>query len=81
MSHYQKIACTGVRLVAFTLFVWGIISFMYWALGSISPNNPPDETLSGGIVFWSGVIYTFAGIVVFLLSKAAGKMIGRGMDD
>jgi len=80
MSHYQKLACLGVRLISLITFLIGILWIAFGTLGLLSPNNSPDAN-PGNTVLWAGLIYIVAAVAAYFLAKPAGRFLGRNLDN
>lgn len=77
MSHYAKLAAVGVRVAAVLLFLLGLTSFVYTAVCAAFRVYPFAELAR---YFYSGILYTMLGVVIFLLGTAIGRFVARGIE-
>ena len=77
MSHYAKLAAVAVRVAAALLFMLGLTSFVYTLVCAAFRVYPLAEL---GRYFYSAIIYTLLGVVIFLLGKSIGRFVARGIE-
>ena len=66
MNHYQKKAAFIMRLVGTFIFLYGIFLVINYARMFLS---------------FTGLFYGLIGLVIFLLGKPIGYIVGKGLDD
>ncbi len=77
MNHYQKLATVLVRCVGGLSATLGALGLLYGAaLRAQGVPFSPDQAERFGASFW----YIVVGIVVFLLARPIGRLLGRGLE-
>jgi len=77
MNHYAKLAAVGVRVAAAIVFMFGLVGLLY-TIGCALLGLYPLAELAR--YFYSGIIYTILGVIIFLLGKVIGRFVARGIE-
>jgi len=77
MNHYQKIATVLVRAAGAAAAAVGVLGFVYGTvLVARGTSLSPDQAERYGSSVW----YVVFGLMLFLLARPLGRLLGRGLD-
>ncbi|HJR06470.1 MAG TPA: hypothetical protein VJ842_04360 [Pyrinomonadaceae bacterium] len=76
MSHYMNLALIGVRLIAFVIFLIGLIGFVYVVTVFLLTRHMSGENVER---FVACIPYLVAGVVIFGLSRRIGRLVSKGL--
>lgn len=77
MNHYQKIAIVLVRTAGAAAAAVGMLGFVYGTtLVMRGAPLSPDQAERYGSSVW----YVVFGLVLFLVARPLGRLLGRGLD-
>lgn len=77
MNHYQKVAIVLVRGAGAAAVAVGLLGFVYGtALVARGTSLSPEQAERFGSSVW----YIVFGLVLFLLGRPLGRLLGRGLD-
>jgi hypothetical protein len=77
MNHYQKLAIVLVRCAGAGAVALGVLGFVYGAaLVARGTSLSPDQAERFGSSVW----YVVFGLVLFLLARPLGRLLGRRLE-
>ena len=77
MSHYQKLATMLVRGAGIAALALGLLGLIY---GAVLHARGVSLTAEQAERFGASVWYVVIGLLLFLLGRPLGRLIGRGLD-
>ena len=81
MNHYSKLSVMIIRLVGVLSFLVGFMGLVYGVLaGTLLSTNNPEYTLRSARLVSAG-IFILVGVIVYLLGKPIGRIVGRGIGE
>jgi hypothetical protein len=77
MNHYQKLAIVLIRFAGCAAVAVGLLGFVYGAaLMARGASLSPEQAERFGSSAW----YVVFGLILFLLGRPLGRLLGRGLD-
>jgi len=77
MNHYQKLGTVLVRGAGFAALALGLMGLLY---GAVLLARGATLTAEQAERFGSSVWYVAFGLVLLLLGRPLGRLLGRGLD-
>ena len=77
MNHYQKVATVLIRAAGVTTVALGVFGLLY-GMGLMS--RGVHLTAEQADRFGASVWYVVFGVVLYLLGRPLGRLVGRGLD-
>ena len=80
MGHYAKLAAMIIRVLGVIIALIGVMGFVYWGLaGVFLEQATPERSVQVARVL-SSAEFMGVGVIVFLLGRPLGRLIGKGLD-
>jgi hypothetical protein len=77
VNHYQKIATVLVRGAGITALALGLLGLLY---GAVLQARGVSLTVEQAERFGSSVWYVMFGLILFVLGRPLGRLLGRELD-